>query len=359
MAFYTMSHDFIFYLVGPFSFFYVRGMLRDNTDLSKKDWLHFLPFLISFTGSIPYYFSSWDYKLLIADNILSENWDTAQFELNMFLPHKLDQVLNALVMYFYAGSLWYLIWKYKRDANSRIYNVPQFKLIRNWLIIFTLIVTIITINFTLTVAYILIYDDKSVFLQKASGPLLFASVFYVIINMVVMFFPHIMYGLPLESLTVSNKAENKTIPLEGEIAVEKSPEIEHILTSVLEDEKSVSLQLFSDDYMLIIKEQLKVCIEKEMYLNTEFKIINIVSLSGIAPHHLSYYFNSVLNSSFSEWRNNLRIEYILKLIDKWDSKNQTLESLSLQSGFINQNTFIRAFKSRTGVTPSQYVKGLK
>ena len=96
-----------------------------------------------------------------------------------------------------------------------------------------------------------------------------------------------------------------------------------------------------------------------MYLNTEFKIINIVFLSGIAPHHLSYYFNSVLNSSFSEWRNNLRIEYILKLIDKGDSKNKTLESLSLQSGFINQNTFIRAFKTRTGVTPSQYVKGLR
>ena len=43
-----------------------------------------------------------------------------------------------------------------------------------------------------------LYDDKSVFLDRASGALLFASIVYVMLNTMVMFFPHIMYGLPFD-----------------------------------------------------------------------------------------------------------------------------------------------------------------
>src|SRR5436190_7884344 len=35
------------YLRGPFLYFYIRGMLYDQTTLKKKDWLHFIPFFIS------------------------------------------------------------------------------------------------------------------------------------------------------------------------------------------------------------------------------------------------------------------------------------------------------------------------
>lgn len=358
-AFFTISRDSIFYLIGPLSFFYVRGVLRDSTQLNKKDWLHFLPFIISFTGSIPYFFSSWDFKLRVAENILSENWNTAQFDLNLFIPHKIDQVLNVLVLYFYTGSLWNLIWKYKKKSNSRIYRVPQFKLIRNWLLIFNLIMTIITINFSVTTAYILIYDNKSVFLQKASVPLLFAALFYVIINMVIMFFPHIMYGLPIERLnTIANLNENKPNFAEAETIAEHAPALEHNETRDVEDEKSVVPQLFSNEYILKIKEQLQACIEKELYLDADFRLNSILIISGIPSHHLSYYFNSVLKISFSDWRNKLRINHAIQLLHQGELKQQTLEAVALKSGFTNQTTFIRAFKLCAMKTPSQYVKDM-
>ena len=84
VAFCTLTYGSIFYLVGPLSFFYVRGLLRDNTKMDKKDWFHFLPFIIFFTGSIPYFFSTWDFKLLVAQNMLSEQWNMSQFDLNIF-----------------------------------------------------------------------------------------------------------------------------------------------------------------------------------------------------------------------------------------------------------------------------------
>jgi hypothetical protein len=47
----------LFLLLGPFLYFYVRGVLTDKIALSKKDLLHFIPFVIHFIGIIPYIFS--------------------------------------------------------------------------------------------------------------------------------------------------------------------------------------------------------------------------------------------------------------------------------------------------------------
>lgn len=97
MAFFTNTHAF-YYLIGPSAFFYVRGTLRDNARFSKLDLLHFLPFVLFFLGYIPYLFSSWQYKLLVAENIQSENWNVARFHLNLIISHKADQGLTVFHM---------------------------------------------------------------------------------------------------------------------------------------------------------------------------------------------------------------------------------------------------------------------
>jgi AraC-like DNA-binding protein len=350
VAFSTISHDFIFYLFSPLSFFYVRGVLRDNTKMDKKDWLHFLPFILSLAGSIPYIFSTWDFKLLVAQNLLSEQWDMSQFDLNIFIPHKVNQVLNVFVMYFYAGSLWYLIWKYKRNSNNRIYHVPQFKLIRNWLFFFTLIISIITLNFSITMADVLIYDDKSVFLEKASGALLLASIVYIVINMGILFFPHIMYGLPVGNLYQPIK----------DVIQSASPTLDENYLDVngISAEINKEPELFSSNYVDNIEAKLQKCIRLKSYLQVDFSLSKISDDIGIPAHHLTYFFNDIKKISFSVWRNGLRIEEAKILIRQGETNNFTMQSISQKSGFSSQNTFIRAFKNATGTTPSTYLKSI-
>lgn len=330
-------HPF-FFLIGPLSFFYVRSVIRDDSKLSKADLLHFALFFISLAGLIPFIFSSSDYRLLVAAEMKSETWDMAKFEINKIIPHLADQVICLLQTIFYAVHQWILVLTQHRRWKKGMLQLPQYKLIHKWLLTFISIYAVVAINYFVVVVCIWLYDDKSEFLARANIFLLFASLIFMAVNLSVLAFPQILYGLPQEKI--------------AEIKYEFIQEPE-----ILENEKQVS-QLFSEDYILKIKEQLQFSIDKELYLNAEFKITTVVSLSGIPAHHLSYYFNSVLNISFSEWRNNLRIDYVLELLDKGESKRKTLESLALQSGFMNQNTFIRAFKSRAGVTPSQYVKGV-
>jgi AraC-like DNA-binding protein len=293
---------------------------------------------------------------MVADNIQSETWDMAKFHLNFIIPHKLDQALNVLQIYFYSASLWYLIWKYKRSSSNRIYNVPQYKLIRNWLFIFTLIITIITLNFTVAMANMWIYDDKSIFLQKASGALLFASIVYVGMNMTVMIFPHIMYGLPLDLVFKPLGSSAISLPevVQLPVAENKASLQDDATNNTIKSES----QFFTPQYIEKIETHLQERIEKQKYLETNCGLSKISDDVGIPAHHLTYYFNTIKKQSFSDWRNQLRVEHAKILINQGATGALSLQGVAISSGFSSQSTFIRAFKNVTGSNPSEYLKNI-
>ena len=351
---FTMVHSF-FYLIGPFSFLYLRSILRDTSKLSKTDYLHFGLFVISFIGYVPYFFSSWDFKIMVAENLLSENWDISSFRLNKILYHEVDQVINVLHTYFYSISLWYLLWYYRQPANSSIIHSKQYKLIHTWLLVFASILTIITINFTVAMAGIWLYDEKSIFLERTGIALLFASVVYIGMNMVIFFFPHILYGLPL-GLNLKRMDSGAGI---GEIKTSDSSFLASDLKNLESDPLKIQkteLQLFTTAYKETIEAALENFKERMVFLNSDFKVIQVSNESGIPPHHLTYYFNDIKNISFSDWRNGLRIAYALELLLRGEASALTFEAISVKCGFASQSTFIRAFKNVTGTTPSAYLK---
>jgi AraC-like DNA-binding protein len=353
IAFFTTTHSF-FYLIGPFAFFYMRSILRDNSKLSKIDCLHFLLFVISFIGYVPYFYSSWDYKQLIAQNLHSENWDIAPFHLNIIIPHKVDQLLNVLHTYFYSLGLWYLLRLYNKKIGNSISNTSQFKLIRNWFLVFTIIFSVITINFTIAMANLWIYDSKSIFLDRASIALLFASLIYIGMNMTILIFPHIMYGLPLD-IELKHLGSGDSIT-SGESQITINDDL--LLDQEDAFDGKYSPQLFTVEYVQVIETALKKYIENQAYLNPDFKL-NIISNESVIPaHHLTYFFNNIKGISFSDWRNKLRIEHSKYLMHNGHAEKMTLESISINCGFVSQNTFIRAFKNTIGTTPSAYLKSL-
>ena len=56
----------LYLLLGPLFYFYVRGLLLDDHKLSKWDWLHFIPSILFFINITPYFFNTWDHKLIYA-----------------------------------------------------------------------------------------------------------------------------------------------------------------------------------------------------------------------------------------------------------------------------------------------------
>ena len=342
----------LFYLIGPFAFLYTRSILKDNADLSKTDYFHFALFAVSFLGSISYFFSDWEYKLAVASNIQSETWDMASFKLNKIIPHKIDQALNVLHTYFYAIGLWYLLWVHRQRLINRVTS-RHFRIVRKWLFSFVSIFSIIAINFTVAMANMWMYDDKSVFLTMAENALIFASIIYVSMNMTLMVFPTILYGLPLEGMV--NLVDIQARPLLQDLKASKDVEgskMEYQDPFAPQDE----LKLFTPDYISAIEQEILSSIDRKCFISPEFKLISLSLETGIPSHHLTYFFNNIKGISFSDWRNGLRVDHAKELIHRGDSDMLSLEGIAMNSGFSSQSTFIRAFKNGTGKTPSQYLK---
>ncbi len=353
VAFFTNTHG-LYYLIGPFAFLYVRSTLKDNSRLTKIDVLHFIPFFTFFIGYLPYMVSPWSYKLMIAENILSENWDMQQFHLNWIIPHKVDQLLNVIQIYFYSIALWFLIWKYKRKSGVKVMAEAQYALVKRWLFVFTAFISVITLNFTYAMVNMWVYDDKSIFLEKASMALFFASVIYVLMNMTVMFFPHILYGLPFE-FKKQDEVVDESFDMEDELSI--SEETETVQADPPEKHIAAGApQLFSDEYIEKISDVLEKIIKQGLFLKPDFLMLSITEREGLPVHHLSYYFNSILKTSFTEWRNNLRIQYAKKLMEQGSNTSFTLSGIADKCGYNTPSTFIRAFKQYTGKTPREYMK---
>jgi AraC-like DNA-binding protein len=94
------------------------------------------------------------------------------------------------------------------------------------------------------------------------------------------------------------------------------------------------------------------------YIQKEFSLSQMSFDLKIPERFLSNYFNKELAITFSEWRKNLRIDYVCKMIEAGESKNLTIEAIASNAGFASRSKFIDAFKERKGVTPSAYIKSM-
>lgn len=104
----------------------------------------------------------------------------------------------------------------------------------------------------------------------------------------------------------------------------------------------------------LIGQKLLILVEKELYLNPDFKLEEASKELKITKHLLSQYINEILGKSFSHLIKEYRIEKAKKLLET--EKNFTLESLGYDSGFSSKSAFFTAFKKITGLTPAEYQK---
>ncbi len=340
VAFFTNTRPF-FYLIAPFSYFYIRSILTDSSKLNKLDYLHFILFAISFTGIIPYWFSNWDYKIEIAKNIQSEAWNTSLYKMNFFLSRNVDQVLSVIQVFFYTFFQWRLFYNYIKKSNKSLIHNTQFKLIKKWVVFNNIIFTLIAINFCFAIVSLWIYDQKSIFLNRSYYIILFSAFNYILLNLTLLAFPQILYGYPLSIEIKHDSIDTESVSDESHILVK---------------DMKIKPKLFSELYISQIEGYLMDIIDNQKYLSPDFNLTKIAIDYKIQPHHLTYYFNEIIGGGFSSWRNHQRISYAKKCIDEGILATITLEGLSLQCGFHSQNTFIRCFNKIVGCNPSYYAK---
>lgn len=108
-----------------------------------------------------------------------------------------------------------------------------------------------------------------------------------------------------------------------------------------------------------ILKNLKLLEEKKYYLHPEFTQQTVAKKIKTNTSYLSIIVNKYYNKSFSEYSNELRINYAINEM----MKNATYRRYSTQAiaesvGFKNAVSFTKSFNKRTGLTPAQFIKGL-
>jgi len=105
---------------------------------------------------------------------------------------------------------------------------------------------------------------------------------------------------------------------------------------------------------------LKKLEQKEVFLDPNFKLAFVAKKLNTNTAYLSQYFNQVMQKTFSEYTQELRINYVLqKLIDAPYFRKYTLQAIAEEVGYKDANTLVRVFKKQTGLSPNYYIEKLK
>lgn len=91
--------------------------------------------------------------------------------------------------------------------------------------------------------------------------------------------------------------------------------------------------------------------EKSLYLNSDLKMSDLAAALGVHQNMVSSCINST-GRSYSQFVNDYRIEYAKRLLQ--EDPDKKIATIYYESGFASEQTFFRAFKDRTGMTPGEW-----
>jgi AraC-like DNA-binding protein len=92
-----------------------------------------------------------------------------------------------------------------------------------------------------------------------------------------------------------------------------------------------------------------------IFLQSNLNINKLAVILEIPSKNLSFIINNHYNQRFTDFLNLHRINYIISKMQGEYLEKYTLESLSLEAGFVNKATFNSAFKKQMKCTPSEFL----
>lgn len=334
----------LYYLAPALFYFSVRASLTDSMHLSKRDLLHLIPFLVMLVAAIPYYFTGFSYKLELASGLMG-NYDAYldYGKVVVFNEHFNQFVRPVIFLGYMVASVVQahrFLPKY-RSAYGPVLKQYRFQLRSIYLaiVVFSIhaiVQLIVTIDYLFEPVIIQGLDHIS-FLLHVSGIMYLGIPFYIITQ------PRFLYGMPQldNSLHTANDDSHRLTDGNGHHS-DKQPKENH----------------FSENENLIrLSEQIMAYLHAEKpYLNEKFSVLDICERLSVPRHHVQYCFNMIMNKSFSEMKNELRIQHAMELMKINSKNNLSIEGIGRQSGFASNSSFYTSFKEETGLTPSKWME---
>ncbi len=331
-------------LTGPSLYLYIRSLLKDDASLQKIDLIHLVPAILLFINNFNYnFFIPFSDKLIVAQEIIN-NDRSLMLQFNPLLfSGEVSYYIRSIVAISYMAICSIMVYKhFREDISKQFQNVLIFR----WLLI--LLIFTFIMNFAIfyyTIKMLIDWNGDNKMSVVSTGWFIYAVGSLIIINLILFFFPSILYGLPRMDYYIIKPEGIKGKDVVDEIINQDN--IKPIKEYEISVEKLALIGLKVDQYS-----------GNKPYLRPEFSLALMSREIGIPVHHLSYYFNEYLHIDFAKWKNNARIDFVVELMHAGTNEYLTLDALSKQAGFGSRSTFVSAFKQKVGLTPSDYINSL-
>lgn len=297
------------FLFGPLHYVYVRLMISPGRRLEKREWLHFLPFVIFKAYMLPFHLSSAAEKFRFIENMNEAGKPLAlvSFEWIMILQGNVYLILSLLLLKRHSRTI--------KDSFSSIDKI-NLTWLRNltigsagiWLLVF--IVNILPIiGLTLT-------EEADHFIAPATAV-----------------FIYVMGYLSLRQREIHSE----------EIHFARAPKYQRSGLSPEQSENYLRrLQQFMDS--------------KKIYTKNDLTLNELAECVAVPAHHLSQIINDRLQQNFYDFVNNYRVtEAKRRLLDP-AYRHLTILAIAYDVGFSSKSVFNAAFKKHANMTPSQFKK---
>ncbi|MEY2903998.1 MAG: hypothetical protein RJA52_14 [Bacteroidota bacterium] len=316
----------LYLLLGPFLYFYLRGIIQDDFIFKKTDIWHYLPFILMVFSLGDYYFISFDFKKKLMMDMASNLLEFDDFEVNKFFPQSFNYLVRGASFTIYLGVNFYLIFT-KLIYKNLIKNFFRWGSTINWLIIFHTLLLIITFSYSL---FIFNFLKNPLFLNFKEAKIILgiSSFGMVSMNILLLFSPQILYGI----------TRTKESKIKEEEPVEEFEE---------EERKAYFVELKRTIVDLTIREKL--------FLLEEFSMEFLAKKLDIPIHHIRIVFKDYIQLRFTDFKNQERVQYAVALLRDNSNNALTIEAIGQNSGFSSRSTFFATFKRITGKTPLEFI----
>jgi AraC-like DNA-binding protein len=333
------------FLIAPAAFLYIRSVVQMDRGFRKYDWLFLIPALLAVVNFLPVYLLPRAEKL----RLLEES-----FYLNNQHPDMGSGILPRTT-YYLLRSAWSafclflgfrcLYQHYRRQEPS---DLQRNRALFSWLWIFNILMTVI---FLATLVKVV---TTPLFNSRLTIPDILLGIFSLITCLLLFLRPKILYGLhqpisPTIDERVSEKSSLSPVPPLSTGADEPMKET----AGNVVQEGLPSVHWEDHRYKKLIETH---CILKQRYLDPNYSLTQMVDETGIPRHSLSAFINKEYGMGFREWLNRQRIIHFQENCHQSSWAQFTLEAMATECGFSNRSTFIKNFKSFTGITPSHFLK---
>jgi len=314
-------------------------MLKDDFRLKRGDLWHLILPLVVLVTSLPYVFSSWSEKIRVASEIIQSLHYVVIYKptiIHSLIPNSMVYISRDFLIFIYLVFTIPLFIRYIRQAKERSVIFGQDYMIK-WIIVFQFFFFLLVVGHILVMIRATVIDDPDVVYTENKVQII-ASIGLIGLLISPFFFPEILYGLPrLPNHFLKNGNGNKN--------------------QFDQTSKNRNAHLKSE-YLHLIEQKVDQCMmEKQPFLQKDFNLTELSVMVHIPAHHLAIYFREEKGQSFTNYRNQWRVEYAKNLIDEGKAKELTLEAIGMLSGFANRNSFIVSFKRFEGGSPHEYLSG--